>query len=75
MQAFDIFRMGYEGNLSWVEMAATQKDARDRVQWYVGRSPAVYFILSQPDGDLEIIEPAGSQMVQHSTGSTIWTNN
>jgi hypothetical protein len=75
MLAFDIFRMGCEGSLSWIEMAATQKDARERVQWYVGRHPAVYFILSQPDGDLEIIEPAGSLMVPHSVASTVWTNN
>jgi hypothetical protein len=75
MLAFDIFRMGYEGNLSWIEMATTQKDARERVQCYVGLSPAVYFILSRPDGDLEIIEPVGSQVVPHSVASTAWTNN
>jgi hypothetical protein len=75
MLAFDIFRMGYEGNLSWVEMAATQKDARERVQWYARRSPAVYFILSQPAGELEIIESAGSLVVPHSFASTVWTNN
>jgi len=75
MLAFDIFRFGYEGSLSWVEMAATQKDARERVHWYVARSPAVYFILSQPGGDLEIIEPDGSWMAPHSVASTVCANN
>jgi hypothetical protein len=75
MLAFDIFRFGYEGSVSWVEMAATQKDARERVGWYVARSPAVYFILSQPSGDLEIIEPDGSLMAPHSVASTVCANN
>jgi hypothetical protein len=75
MLAFDIFRMDQEGNLSWVEMAPTQKGAREQVQWYVTRSPAVYFILSQPDGELEIIEPGDPKPVPHAIVSTVWTNN
>jgi hypothetical protein len=75
MLEFDIFRMGDEGNLSWVAMAATQKDARERAHWYAGRSPAVYFILSQRTGDLEIIEPDGSLVIPNSSASTVWTNN
>jgi hypothetical protein len=75
MLAFDIFRMDREGNLSWVEMAPTQKGAREQVRWYASRSPAVYFILSQPDGDLEIIEPADSQLGAHAVVSAVWTNN
>jgi hypothetical protein len=75
MLAFDIFRMGHEGNLSWIEMVTTQKDARERVKWYVHRSPAVYFILRQPDGDLEIVEPVGAPVVPNSAGSTICTNS
>jgi hypothetical protein len=73
--SFDIFRMGHEGNVSWVEMAATLKDAREQVQMYAGRSPAVYFILSQPTGDLEIIESAGPQRAARSAPSNVWVNN
>ncbi len=73
--SFDIFRMGHGGEVSWVEMAATLKDARERVHTYAGLSPAVYFILSQPNGDLEIIELAGPQGVARSAASSIWKNN
>ena len=75
MLSFDIFRMGSEGSLSWVEMAATLQDARARVHLYAGLSPAVYFILSQPKGDLEIIEAIGPQRAPRSAASSTWTNN
>jgi hypothetical protein len=73
--SFDIFRMGHEGSLSWVEMAATLKDARERVHLYAGLSPAVYFILSQPDGDLEIVEPDVLKRAARSVPTSVWTNN
>jgi FtsP/CotA-like multicopper oxidase with cupredoxin domain len=75
MLAFDIFRIGNEGSLSWVEMAATQKDARERVHWYAARSPAVYFIVSQPGGDLEIIELDGSLVAPRPVAATVRANN
>jgi len=56
-------------------MAATLKDARERVHLYAGLSPAVYFILSQPDGDLEIVEPDVLQRAARSVPTSVWTNN
>jgi hypothetical protein len=73
--SFDIFRMGQDGEVSWVEMAATLKDARDRVESYSGRYPAVYFILSHPNGDLEIIDFAATQRVPQSDSPGNWAVN
>jgi hypothetical protein len=73
--SFDIFRMGHEGEVIWVETAATLKDARERVQTYASLSPAVYFVLGQPSGDLEIIEFAGPNEVARSAPSSAWVNN
>jgi hypothetical protein len=73
--SFDIFRIGQEGGLSWVEMAATLKEAREQARLYSAFSPAVYFILSQPDGDLEIIEHARAPKAALSAASSTWMNN
>jgi hypothetical protein len=73
--SFDIFRMGHDGQVSWVEMAATLKDARERVQTYAGLSPGVYFILGQPNGDLEIIDFAGPYRLARPAALSTWTNN
>jgi hypothetical protein len=74
MVGFDIFRMSRDGNLSWIEMAPTQKVARQLVQRYVDRFPAVYFILSHPGEDLEIIDAVESPKIPYSPASTTWTN-
>jgi hypothetical protein len=74
MVGFDIFRMSRDGSVSWIEMARTQKVARQPVRRYLDGFPAVYFILSHPGEDLEIIDPVDSPKILNSPASTDWMN-
>ena len=57
--SFDIFWMGYDGSLSWIEVAATLSDATARAKFFEVGAYGECVILSRPTGEITFVRPVG----------------